>query len=133
MTFPGWFVAQVTDDDLRDMRIEPRNLDYRTRPLVPWRQLVKRHYLTPGRKSRSVVPVRFVQACANGHLSDLDWKRFAHGEASGTCSGGQLWLDEGGSGGDLAQIYVRCEGCGARRVLSGEWWSWSWVEKIEKM
>ncbi|WP_107669457.1 hypothetical protein [Cyanothece sp. BG0011] len=37
--------------------------------------------------------------------------------ADRTCNG-QLWLDEGGSGNDFANIFVRCQGCKARRPLS---------------
>lgn len=116
-TFPLWFVAQVRDEDIKHLRRDDQK-DIRTRPLVHWRQLINGQYFTADRKKRPVVPVRFVQACPNGHLSDIEWKTFAHRSSSKPCNGGQLWLDEGGSGGDLAQIFVRCEACGARRALS---------------
>src|ERR1700730_5998067 len=56
----------------------------------------------------------FVRACPKGHVDDLDWWRFAHGAAD-TCRQ-QLWLDERGMSGDLADLVVRCE-CGKSRSL----------------
>lgn len=65
-------------------------------------------------KSR-VVPVRFVQACPYGHLSDVDWGTFAHRGASECRS--NLFMDERGTTGDFADIFVRCA-CGASRSLA---------------
>lgn len=115
--FPTWFVAQATDEDLKEMGFDTKGRQSRIRPLLPWRQLVEGKFLTLGRKKRAVVPVRFVQACPNGHISDIDWFRFVHD--ANHCKGGMLWLEEAGSGGDLAQIFVSCDGgCGSRRALS---------------
>ena len=61
-----------------------------------------------------VVATRFVRACPKGHVDDLRWSRFAHyGEDN--CRR-QLWLDERGTSGDLADLVVRCE-CGKSRGL----------------
>jgi hypothetical protein len=110
--FPTWFVAQV------DANYTAKNGKvYQTRPLVPYNNLVKGKYLNEDRQKVTVVPVRFVQACLNGHISDIDWRHFVHQTAERTCNG-QLWLDEGGSGNDFANIFVRCQGCKARRPLS---------------
>ncbi len=112
-TFPGWFVAQV--DELWKDR---SGRAYRTRPLLPWGQLVEKgKYLDRDRKKQPVVPVRFVQACIHGHISDISWSWFVHADRPGSCRG-QLWLDEGGSGSDFSDIYVRCDACAARRPLS---------------
>jgi hypothetical protein len=105
--FPEWFVAQY----------EVSSRDYgRSRPLVNRRALVKGRYLggddPSGKRKRKdwpVVPVRFVQACPNGHVSDIDWPRLIHGD--GVACGGQLWLDERGTTGDLAELFLRCDGC----------------------
>jgi hypothetical protein len=104
--FPEWFVAQF----------EVSTKAYgRSRPLVHRKQLVKGRYVADdptGRRKRKdwpVVPVRFVQACPNGHVSDIDWPRVVHGEGV-TCVG-QLWFDERGTTGDLAELFVRCDGC----------------------
>ena len=48
----------------------------------------------------TVVATRFVRACPQGHVDDLDWRCFVHG-AEDDCRR-QLWLDERGTSGDLA-------------------------------
>jgi hypothetical protein len=106
-TFPAWFVAQH----------EVEFGEFRSRPLVHWNGLHKRQYLTRERERKPVVPVRLVQACPNGHISDIDWYGFVHKSFKDPCRG-QLWLDEGGTSGDLADIWVRCEACKKRRPLS---------------
>lgn len=97
--FPQWFVAQ-TDD---------KSGDFRSRPLVHLDSLVKGKHWGRDRKNYPVIPIRFVQACVNGHISDLDWFVFAHRGAT-TCWQA-LWIDERGTSGDLADVFVRCE-CG---------------------
>lgn len=100
--FPMWFVRQVE----QTIRLDGK--DYRTRPLVNYRAVQE--------EKLKAVPVRFVQACVNGHLSDIDWYAYAHNDFKTKCRK-QLWLDEGGSGNDFEEIFVRCE-CGQRRPLS---------------
>ena len=107
--FPGWFLAQVDETFTA-----PNKRTYRTRPLIPWHQLVKGGYLNSDRKIISVVPVRFVQACVKGHISDIDWYAFVRESFSGDRIG-PLWLDEGGAGNDFAEIYVRDGSRGNRR------------------
>ncbi|MBW4599046.1 MAG: DUF1998 domain-containing protein [Calothrix sp. FI2-JRJ7] len=112
-TFPTWFLAQV-EETWNDAKTKKT---YRTRPLLPWGSLVGGKYLNSEKKKVPVVPVRFVQACVRGHISDIDWYTFVHQDLQSKCRG-QLWLDEGGSGNDFAEIYVRCEACFARRPLA---------------
>ena len=107
--FPTWFLAQV------NQTIERNGKVYRTRPLVPW-SAVKGGLKYEG-KSVQAVPVRFVQACVNGHLSDINWYAFVHKDFRSRCKG-QLWLDEAGSGNDFEEIFVRCEQCSMLRALS---------------
>ena len=111
--FPGWFVAQV-DSSFQ----APSGKIYRTRPLIPWRTIspLGGKYLDENKKKKPVVPVRFVQACVYGHIGDIDWRGYVH-KGKSPCTG-SLWLDEGGTGSDFADIFVRCEACGARRALS---------------
>ena len=104
--FPEWFVAQF----------EVSSKDYgRSRPLVHRKSLVRGRYLgedPSGKRKRKdwpVVPVRFVQACPNGHVSDINWTWLVHGD--GVSCGGRLWLDERGTTGDLAELFVRCDEC----------------------
>jgi hypothetical protein len=103
--FPQWFVVQQE---------EPAQRGVRSRRLVPGRDLVKGKYFTPEKKRVGVVPVRFVQACVHGHISDIDWRSFAHGGRT-DCSR-ELFLDERGTSGDLADIIVRCS-CKLSRSL----------------
>ncbi len=70
--FPEWFIAQTS----------PR-LWSRRRPLVHQLGLVPYkggwRYEDPETGRRCpVVPIRFVQGCINGHLSDIDWIKFVH-------------------------------------------------------
>jgi hypothetical protein len=99
--FPEWFVVQDEGGDGERQRS---------------RRLVHRKALDQkGRfDGRAVVATRFVRACPKGHVDDLDWRYFAHGPGA-TCSR-QLWLDERGTSGDLADLVVRCE-CGKQRSL----------------
>lgn len=94
--FPEWFVVQ-----------EASGGDERERS----RRLVQRKALDEkGRfDGRPVVATRFVRACPRGHIDDLNWHRFVHGP-NDNCRR-QLWLDERGTSGDLADLLVRCE-CG---------------------
>ena len=94
--FPEWFVVQEsTTSAERD----------RSRRLVHRKELDDRWRFD----GRPVVATRFVRACPKGHVDDLDWRHFAHG-AETPCRQ-QLWLDERGTGGDLADLVVRCA-CG---------------------
>ncbi|MBL9004513.1 MAG: DUF1998 domain-containing protein [Myxococcales bacterium] len=111
--FPGWFLGQV-DETWR----APDGRRYRTRPLIPWERLVDGGYLTRDRKIKPVVPVRLVQACVRGHLSDVDWYGFVRHDYK-TERTGDLWFDEGGAGNDFAELYIRDERNGnQRRPLS---------------
>jgi len=110
--FPTWFLGQV--DEIYET---PGGNTYRTRPLIPWNRLVKGGYMKDDRKIVPVVPVRFVQACVHGHISDINWFDFVRGEKNSKATG-QLWLDEGGAGNDFSEIFVRDEVTGKRRPLS---------------
>jgi hypothetical protein len=99
--FPEWFVVQEAEGG------EERE---RSRRLVHRKGLDEK-----GRfDGRPVVATRFVRACPKGHVDDVDWQRFVHG-VQDTCRR-QLWLDERGTSGDLADLVVRCE-CGKSRSL----------------
>ena len=110
--FPAWFLAQVDET-----YTAPDGRVYRTRPLIPWDRLVRGGYLNHDRKVVPVVPVRFVQACVKGHISDIDWYAYAR-ETYDHDRAGQLWFDEGGAGNDFAEIFVRDERNNTRRQLS---------------
>jgi hypothetical protein len=113
--FPQWFVAQV-DDEWQD---PASGRSYRTRPLVTYEEAPSGRWRPEGGgRQVPVVPVRFVQACSRGHLSDIDWHAFVRRDWKAPRVG-RLWLDEGGAGNDFADIYVRDESRdNARRPLA---------------
>lgn len=111
--FPAWFLAQVEEEH----RDAATGKVYRTRPLIPLGQVQGGRWRDDDRKSHKVVPVRFVQACVRGHISDVNWYAFVYRDWKATRKG-TLWLDEGGAGGDFADIFVRCQETGVRRPLS---------------
>jgi hypothetical protein len=98
--FPEWFIAQYE---------EPWGDQFRSRPLLHREALVKGQFQWRDKKKYAVTPIRFVQACVDGHISDIDWYAFAH-RGRTTCRR-PLWMDERGTSGDLADVFVRCE-CG---------------------
>lgn len=104
--FPEWFVVQdagFTGGE-RPTSAKPRS-----------RRLVHRKALDDRRRfdGNPVVATRFVRACPKGHVDDLPWREFVCGPTK--CLG-QLWLDETGTTGDLANLRVRCD-CGKSRSM----------------
>ena len=106
--FPEWFVVQeapgaATTSGSPD---KPRS-----------RRLVHRRHLDEGHKydGRPVVATRFVVACPKGHVADLPWRDFVHGGPE-QCLG-QLWLDETGATGELANLRIRCT-CGQSKSMT---------------
>jgi hypothetical protein len=103
--FPEWFIAQY-----REMRGSRW-----ARPLVNRQGLVKDRYDARDGRKYPVVPVRFVQACPNGHISDIDWPGFVHEYKKPPCQR-PLWVEEGGTSGDLSDVVIACE-CGQSRSM----------------
>ena len=100
--FPEWFIVQDIDTDYSRGAVRARLLVHRKR-------LTRGKFIDDRKKRRSVVPVRFVRACKFGHIGDLDWYYFVHGQK--TDCRRQLWIEERGTSGDLGEVWVRCE-CG---------------------
>ena len=70
-----------------------------------------------------LVPMRFVAACADGHLDDVRWSRWAHsGSATaGSCRSHdrlKFTVDEKAGTGGLGSLLVSCEVCGNGRSLA---------------
>jgi hypothetical protein len=101
LRFPEWFLVQEAvggKDNERSRRLVNRKaLDDRGRF-----------------DGRPIVATRFVRACPRGHVDDLDWRRYVHGPEDKCLR--QLWLDEQGTSGDLADLVVRCE-CTKRKSM----------------
>lgn len=76
-------------------------------------------------KSRTLVPMRFVAACNNGHLQDVPWDKWAHKKSGGKCTEGsdargQLYFESKsgkGSGLDALKVTCRNPGCGSSQSL----------------
>lgn len=106
--FPEWFITQEVIDDIQ------RADNIRSRMLVHRKALTRGKFIDDARKKCAVVPVRFVRACKCGHIGDIDWYVFVHGDPN-ECRR-QLWIDERGTSGDLAEVWIRCE-CKAERSM----------------
>lgn len=106
--FPEWFITQ-------DAPASDEQSSTRSRMLVHRSELVRGKFIDQDKKRRSVVPVRFVRACRAGHIGDIDWYAFVHNGP--TQCRRRLWIDERGTSGDLAEVFVRCE-CKAERSLA---------------
>jgi hypothetical protein len=71
-----------------------------------------------------LTPMRFITICEQGHMSDVDWVRWAHSgqnaEHQKTCQSQELEFITGNSkSGGLDSIGVRCRSCGSFRSLEG--------------
>ena len=104
--FPAWFIVQRTEFSARG---------HRRRRLVPLSSLNNNRFTDRDGKKLSVVPVRFVRACTRGHIGDIDWKAFVHGEGDSCVR--DLWLEERGTTGELDDVIVACD-CSKTRAMS---------------
>ncbi|HXG60170.1 MAG TPA: DUF1998 domain-containing protein [Planctomycetota bacterium] len=100
--FPEWFLVQ--EKGPRDERVLSRRLVHR--------KVLDRNNQFDGLPT---VAIRFVRACPRGHVDDIDWYGYVHGQGD-PCKG-QLWLDERGISGGLGDLVVRCASCGKSRNL----------------
>jgi len=105
LEFPAWFVCQGC-----------RRLVHRRDLSDSTRRDGRRYHECERDKKSVTVPVRFVGACANGHLQDFPWVDFVHygGER---CPAPELYLDEGRTG-DFFEIRVICASCNERMPLA---------------
>jgi len=102
--FPEWFTVKTVS-------VEGGR---RRRRLVPARELNESVFVDANGKSHSVVPVRFVRACENGHVDDIEWHVFLHGPNAECIQA--MYLEERGTSGDIQDIIVGC-GCGKQREM----------------
>ena len=106
--FPTWFIV-------KDAKPSGPNGQWRRRRLIRWEHLYRRRFKDPNDgTTRPVVPVRFVCGCRRGHIDDLDWGAFIHGQ--GNACQRPLWLEERGTSGDIGETVALCE-CGMERPL----------------
>ena len=106
--FPSWFVLDLVQTPT--IAGETR----RARRLVRWHELDSangwRKFETEDGKKYDVSPLRFVGACPNGHIQDLDWRRIVHG---GEPCEAEMWLIEQGTSSSLTDLEIACS-CGRR-------------------
>jgi len=104
--FPTWFLCE---------RVETPNIggvERRGRRMVRWVDLEptggKKRFQHDDGKKDEVTPIRFVGACENGHLQDIDWRRLVHG---GDPCHEPMYLTEEGTSANLADLEMVCA-CG---------------------
>ena len=73
---------------------------------------------------QGIEAIRFIMACPEGHIDDVNWSRVAHQNYDGTCSH-NIWFMWSGGGGALSNIEIRCPVCGAEGNL-GDAYSRHW-------
>lgn len=104
--FPEWVISQ------RQVMTPQK---HRARRLLKRTDLEKGKFQEDDGKRYSVVPVRWVRGCPRGHLGDIDWRAFLHGQGHECFR--ELWIEERGTTGDLDSIWIRCA-CGVERSMS---------------
>lgn len=104
--FPEWVISQ---------RQTTTPQKHRARRLVNRKDLEQGRFQEDDGKRYSVVPVRWVRGCPRGHLGDIDWRAFIHGQGHNCFR--ELWIEERGTTGDLDSIWIRCA-CGLERTMS---------------
>ena len=74
---------------------------------------------------KQLVPMRFIMICSNGHMDDVDWRRWAHSRTKDPAQRDcriQNRLEfrvRRGAGSGLESLEIVCRGCQARRDLKG--------------
>jgi hypothetical protein len=70
-----------------------------------------------------LVPMRYVAACEDGHVADVDWWRWAHSRTEGRAGACDrtdprlLFLSDAALGSSLEALSIKCARCGAKRDL----------------
>lgn len=110
--FPRWLRCPVCDimgtieAGIFNLVSDPRRPD-RTRYV---------HTACPKARSPTALPVRFLIACRNGHLSDFPWIEYVH-KARPICKPARLTMREYGAAGDASDIIIKCLDCNTERRM----------------
>ena len=65
----------------------------------------------------TALPVRFLLACREGHLTDFPWVTYVHTQRV-PCKPSRLTFREYGAAGDASDIIVKCVECGTERRMA---------------
>ena len=112
---------------------------YRTKPFPEWKLCLNLHshggdfYVlyrgrrcpvckASGRKGQEAI--RFIKACPNGHMDEVDWYFIAHGRQA-ACQHSS-WFKWYGGGGSLSEVIIECPVCGSRKHTLGQVYQWDW-------
>lgn len=117
MVFPTWFTVEDAQAPLGQA---PAASETRRR-MVEFEHLQTKgerlSYVDSGSGKRlSVNPIRFVGACAKGHLHDIDWRGLVHRSGDRSCRKPMFWVERGVSS-DPSDISVQCT-CGSRVTMA---------------
>ena len=78
---------------------------------------------------RGIEAIRFIAACPDGHMDDVDWHYFVHRGSS--CQQTE-WFRWFGGGGAISNIFIECPRCGSRSVSLGQAYGQSWVCSVRR-
>lgn len=65
----------------------------------------------------TALPVRFLLACREGHLTDFPWVAYVHAQRV-PCKPARLTFREFGAAGDASDIVIKCVECGSERRMA---------------
>lgn len=111
--FPSWLFCPVC----RTMTRWGRDEERQNRGSVP--------RCTRGscaRRRPVLVPMRYIAACRDGHLCDIDWFRWAHRSHDAQCdprSAHLIFSSRSGRGASLGAISIDCRSCRASGTIEG--------------
>ena len=121
MVFPTWFTVDDPPQVPTAPTVPSPGASETRRRMVEFEHLQTRgdrlSYNDPLTGKRlGVNPVRFVGACAKGHLEDIDWRGLVHRAGDRSCRKPMFWVERGVSS-DPSDISVQCT-CGARVTMA---------------
>jgi hypothetical protein len=113
--FPRWVRCPVCD------LLGPLNLGVLELKTDPFRPDKTRYVHSNCNKAKgqppTVLPVRFLVACEQGHLDDFPWIDYVHRKRGGPCASPMLRLREWGVSGSVSEVQVSCDTCGSKERM----------------
>ena len=113
--FPRWLFCQ------KCRRMHQWTLDDE-RNMKPWHKpKCKTLHGTRACKG-TMVPMRFVTVCENGHIADIEWEKFTHGSLAPQCNhtsltGGLYFKSNPNLGTGHGALFIHCKGCNVKKSL----------------